>query len=35
MSNTDYYLPEGLPAPMAARDGLDMPYRKGLEEDKL
>lgn len=35
MSNTDYYLPEGLPAPMPARDGLDMPYRKGLEEDKL
>ena len=35
MSDTQYYLPEGLPAPMAARDGLDMPYRKGLEEDKL
>ena len=35
MSDTQYYLPEGLPAPMAARDGLDVPYRKGLEEDKL
>lgn len=35
MSDTQYYLPEGLPAPMAARDGLDVTYRKGLEEDRL
>lgn len=29
------YLPEGMPAPVASRDGLDGPFWQGLSEDKL
>ena len=29
------YLPEGLPSPLPARDGLDKQYWQGLSEEKL
>lgn len=29
------YLPDGLPVPVAARDGLDAPYHDGLANDTL
>lgn len=29
------YLPEGLPAPMPSRDGLDTPYWEGLKSNRL
>ena len=30
-----FYLPTGLPQPAPMRDGLDLPFWKGLKEDKL
>lgn len=35
MSDTQSYLPEGLPAPMPVADGLDAPYWRGIKENKL
>ena len=35
MNNNTSYLPEGLPSPMPARDGLDAPYWQGLTENRL
>jgi uncharacterized OB-fold protein len=32
---SDFYLPEGLPAPSAAPDGLSQPYWDGVKENKL
>lgn len=34
-SDTQYYLPEGMPAPMPSRDGLDKRYWRGLLNEKL
>ena len=31
----DFYLPDGLPAPMPAADGLDAPYWAGLRQNRL
>ncbi len=35
MSATEYYLPEGLPAPVAEADGLSAPYWEGLRQEEL
>ena len=35
MSNNTFYLPEGLPSPMATRDGIDEPYWQGLRDNQL
>ncbi len=35
MGESKFYLKEGLPAPMPARDGLDTPYWEGLRDNKL
>jgi uncharacterized OB-fold protein len=32
---SDFYLPEGLPAPSAAPDGLSQPYWDGTRQEKL
>ena len=32
---SEFYLPEGLPAPMPSRDGLDTPYWEGLKNNQL
>lgn len=32
---SDFYLPEGLPAPSSAPDGLSQPYWDGTREEKL
>jgi uncharacterized OB-fold protein len=32
---SDFYLPEGLPAPSAAPDGLSQPYWDGVKENRL
>lgn len=32
---SDFYLPEGLPAPSAAPDGLSQPYWDGLRQNRL
>ena len=34
-NNTEAYLPEGLPSPVASKDGLDAPYWAGLNEGKV
>lgn len=33
--STTYYLPEGLPEPIPAGDGLDVEFWSGLEDDEL
>lgn len=35
MSATDFYLPEGMPAPVAETDGLSAPYWEGLRQEEL
>ena len=35
MSTSEFYLPEGLPAPAPSPDGLDKPYWEGVSVNKL